>query len=638
LRGALSFLSARSRLPWLDALLALAAGATAAYYILDYEGIASRQGIPATRDLVVGGALLVLLLEAARRAFGLALPTVAAAFIVYAFVGPYVPGVFSFAGVSLNALISQLTMSQAGVYGIPLRVSANTVFLFVLLGAMLEKTGGGRFFVQLAFSLLGRYRGGPAKAAVCASGLTGMVSGSSIANVVTTGTFTIPLMKKSGYPGEKAAAVEVAASTNGQLMPPIMGAAAFIIAEYCNTTYLKVVRAAVVPAVVSYLGLIYITHLEASKLGLAGLPAADLPRFFRVLGGGVHFLLPLATLIYLLLSGFSPSVAAFYAIAALAGLVVVRDAARFARDGLGAWRGARHAARLIGEALVTGAKGMMGVGVACAAAGIIVGIVGMGLGQRITEIVEVLSGGNILAILLLTAAASLILGMGLPTTATYIVMASLTATAIVRLWEPPAHLLAGVPEALRPEVIAAEKARVLLAAHLFCFYFGILADDTPPVGLAAYAGAAIARSNPIRTGVQGFVYDLRTAILPFMFFFNADLLLWGVRAWWHVAIVFAAATVAMCAFAALTQRYLVRKTRWWESGVLAASVFLLLRPGFVGDVLTTPSVHERIDFAPPVLTTNFLWYGIGSALFAGVYLVQRRDVARRATPQRSSSS
>lgn len=593
--GPFKFLSAGDRLCLPDVILALVAALAAGYYALDYAGISARHGMATARDIAVGVVLVVLLLEAARRALGPALSCVAGLFIAYGFLGPYMPGIFALGGHSLKRMLEQLTLSSEGIYGVPLRVSASTVFLFVLFGAMLEKTGGGHYFVQLAFSLLGRFKGGPAKAAVAASGLTGMVSGSSIANVVTTGTFTIPLMKRCGYPAEKACAIEVAASTNGQLMPPIMGSAAFIIAEYCNLSYLEVVRAAIVPAVISYLALFYITHLEASKLGLRGLPASELPRFGAVFFGGVHFLIPLVFLVAMLLKGFSPQIAAFYAILALAGLIVVKELVNVRhsrKEALG------NALRLIWQSLVAGGKGMMVVGVACAAAGIIVGIVGMGLGQHITEIVETLAGGNIVLILLLTAFASLILGMGLPTTATYIVMASLTAEVIVTL--------AGEAGLEVPRI----------AAHLFCFFFGILADDTPPVGLAAYAAAAIGKADPIKTGLQGFAYDLRTAILPFVFIFNTDLLLWNIHAWWHIAIIFATGTIALFAFAALVQNYTMIRNRIHESILLVLSVLLSLRPQAVAGIFL------RVGQVVP--ESKFVWYAVGSALFGAVYLLQWR--------------
>jgi TRAP transporter 4TM/12TM fusion protein len=613
--GRLAWLSDHTRLPWIDIALAVVAAVVAVYYAADYEGIAARQGAPLPRDIAVGVALVLLLLEAVRRALGPAMAILAAVFIAYSFLGPYMPSIIAFKGASLRRLIGQLTFSQEGIYGIPLRVSARTVFLFVLFGAMLERTGGGRYFVQLSFSLLGRFKGGPAKAAVLASGLTGMVSGSSIANTVTTGTFTIPLMKRAGYPGIKAAAVEVAASTNGQLMPPIMGAAAFIIAEYCNMDYMSVVRVAIVPATVSYLALIYITHLEASKLGLSGMSRDQLPRFGQTLLSGLHFLIPVAALITMLLQGFSPQLAAFYGVLALAATVVIKglvDAMR-RRDGL--WPALLDRLRVLVDSLIAGGRAMIGVAVACAAAGIIVGIVNLGLGSRITEIVATLSQGNLFLILIVTAVASLVLGMGLPTTATYIVMASLTAEVIVEL--------AGRIDVEIPRV----------AAHLFCFYFGILADDTPPVGLAAYAASAIARSDPIRTGIQGFTYDLRTAVLPFIFIFNTDLLLWDIHAWWHIALVFITATVAMMAFAALTLNWFHVKNRWYEALLLAVSTLVLLRPRLFEDLVHRGAAGRWLaDHVPavgnallwPPLGNKFLWYGVGTAIFTTVYLLQRR--------------
>ncbi|MFC1734961.1 TRAP transporter permease [Candidatus Hydrogenedentota bacterium] len=597
-KGFFSFLSRTERIPLVDLTLAVLGALCAAYYALDYVGISSRSGLPIGRDIVVGLLLIALLLEAARRALGPALSIVAGLFIAYSFLGPHMPGIIAFGGVSLNRLVSQLSMSTEGIYGIPLYVSASTVYLFVLFGAMLEKTGGGRYFVRLAFSLLGRYKGGPAKAAVLSSGFTGMVSGSSIANVVTTGTFTIPLMKRCGYPAVKAAAIEVAASTNGQLMPPIMGAAAFIIAEYCGLSYFEVVRAAFIPAVVSYIALIYITHLEASKLGLKGVPKEELPPFRKTLKEGAHFLIPLVFLLTLLLwFRFSPEYSAFWSILVLVAsftghnIVTGHGTGRKAPDSL------LLSLRQVWEGLVAGGKGMMTIGVAVATAGIIVGIVSMGPGQLITEVVDKLAGGNIIAILFLTAIASLILGMGLPTTANYIVMASLTARVITTL---AAGAGIEVP---------------LIAAHLFVFYFGILADDTPPVGLAAYAASAIAKSPPIRTGVQGFTYDMRTAILPFMFFFNTDLLLWNVTSWTHGVAIFCASIIAMLAFAAVTQNYFITKNKLHETVLLALVALVLLRPLFFVEVF-------NMDVAG-WLARKWCWSVAGIAVYVAVLLLQR---------------
>ena len=590
-KGIFSFLSVKSRIHFIDYGLAIISASAALYLAINYAELAERQGAPILTDIIVGVVLVVLLLEAARRSLGPFLVIVACLFIFYAFFGPYMPDVIAFKGVSFSRFMSQTTISTEGIYGIPLDVSAMIVFLFVLFGSMLDKAGGGKFFIDLAFSLLGRFKGGPAKAAVLASGMTGLVSGSSIANTVTTGTFTIPLMKSVGYPDYKAGAVEVAASTNGQLMPPIMGAAAFIIAEYCNIPYFQVVKAAFIPAIISYIALIYITHLEASKLGLKGLSKEKIPQFFKTLVGGLHFLIPLFYLIYeLMILRHTPQLAAYRAIEVLAVLIVVQNLikAYIAKESL---LGAiKLSLRQIWDALVAGGRNMMGIGVAVSTAGIIVGVVAMGLGGLIVEVIDIIAGGNLVFLLVITAAASLLLGMGLPTTANYIVMASLTVPVILQL---------GADYGLVIPVIA---------AHLFCFFFGILADDTPPVGLAAYAAAAIAKSDPIRTGIQGFTYDIRTAILPFMFVFNSDLLLIGITSLWHVIFIFVTGVSAMFAFASLTQNYFIAKNRIYESVLLAAIVLMGLRPQVF---------MEYLHFG-----NKFVWPLIGIGLIGFLYLIQ----------------
>jgi TRAP transporter 4TM/12TM fusion protein len=510
----IDYFSATDRIPLFDFAIGIIAAVSALYIALDYDGLITRYGAPILRDLIMGAALVILLLEAARRVIGPALPIIAMLFCGYAFFGPYMPDLIAFKGVSLNRFMGQMTMSTEGIYGIPLDVSATIVFLFVLFGAMLDKAGAGRYFIQLALSLLGGFKGGPAKAAVMGSGLTGLVSGSSIANIVTTGTFTIPLMKKVGYPATKAAAVEVAASTDGQLAPPIMGAAAFIIAEYVNVPYVEVIKAAAVPAFASYAALFYITHIEASKLGLRGMSRAELPAFFKTLISGTHYLVPILMLLYeLIVVRHSPELAAFNAIWVMAIIMLLQHPVKAyqAKTPLGPAFKQGVCRHFLGTGI--GGRNMVSVALATAAAGIIVGVVALGLGQLITAIIDTLSGGNIFLMLVITAITSLIIGMGLPTTATYIVMASLTAPAIVEI--------GGFNDFIVP----------LMSAHLFCFYFGILADDTPPVGLAAYAAAAIAKSPPIATGIQGFMYDIRTAILPFMFIFNSDLILHNVNSW-----------------------------------------------------------------------------------------------------------
>jgi len=574
-----------------------------AYFVIDWVGIVTRSANPLPRDIIASVVLVVLLLEAARRSLGPALTVIAVAFTVYAFLGQYMPSAIAFRGVSLRRYLSQIVMSTEGVFGIPLRVSASTVFLFVLFGSMLEKVGAGHFFNDLALCLFGRFKGGAAKAAIGASGLTGMVSGSSIANVVTTGTFTIPLMKKVGYPATIAAATEVAASTNGQLMPPIMGAAAFIIAEYLGIDYLAVVKAALVPAVVSYCALFYIAHIEASKLGMKGLPKSDIPSLKAVLKSGYHYLIPLLVLIYeLIIVRRSPNLAAFYAITVLVLITLINGIAKAGRDDGKLGRATVNSITTIASGLIAGSRNMVSVAMATAAAGIVVGVVFMGLSGLIVEIVADLALGHVLPLLFIAAVTSLILGMGLPTTATYIVMASITVPIIV-------------------ELDAAAKVPVI-AAHLFCFYFGILADDTPPVGLAAYAAAAIAKADPIKTGIQGFIYDLRTAVIPFMFVFNSELILYGISSIWQGLLIFTMAVFGACAFANAVQGWLLTRNKWYDIPVLLAASLVLFYPAILTDLL-------RLDHS-----LRYYMYLVGLGLYGVAILMQR---ARLRSPQIASS-
>ncbi len=598
-RPDLRFLLAMHRVTILDYVFAFLAAFGSLYIVIDWEGLAMRPGAPIMRDLIFGLILIVLLLEATRRVIGPALPVIAVLFIVYAFAGPYMPDVIAFKGVSLNRFIGQMTMSSEGIYGIPLDVSATIVFLFVLFGTMLEKAGAGYFFIQLALCLLGGFKGGPAKAAILGSGLTGMVSGSSIANIVTTGTFTIPLMKRVGYPATKAGAIEVAASTDGQLAPPIMGAAAFIIAEYVNVPYIEVVKAAAIPAFASYGALIFISHLEACKLGLKGIPWAELPPLGRTLLRGLHYLLPLFMLLYeLIISRHSPELAAFRAIMVLAVIMMLQNPIKARISGQPLWPAFTLSLKEIVAALADGARNMAGVAMATAAAGIIVGVVALGLGGLITQIIDQLSGGNIFLMLIITAFASLIIGMGLPTTATYIVMASLTAPAIVSIGYANGFI---VP---------------IMAAHLFCFYFGILADDTPPVGLAAYAAAAIAEGPPIQTGLQGFMYDIRTAVLPFMFIFNHDIILHNITSWTQGFFIFVMTLIGNLAFASATQGWLISRNRFYELPVLLGITYIMMRPDSVALHLGVP--HDQ----------RYWCYLIGLALFGAMFLLQRPRARR----------
>jgi TRAP transporter 4TM/12TM fusion protein len=642
--------SPREYIPIQDWFLALVAAFCSAYLFIFYEQMSSRPGLPTHLDLVVGVVGLILLLEATRRALGPPLMVVATVFLIYTFFGPYMPDVIAHKGASLTKGMSHYWLSTEGVFGVALGVSTGMVFMFVLFGSLLESAGAGNYFIRTAFAGLGHMRGGPAKAAVVSSGMTGLVSGSSIANVVTTGTFTIPLMKKVGFPAEKAGAVEVAASTNGQLTPPVMGAAAFLMVEYVGISYVEVIKHAFLPAIISYIALVYIVHLESCKLGLKGMEkpvtktalgkilsfvltiltliilgggtyyglgwiktmAGDAAIYFVVLlivaaylvliwlacrvpeleytheitqlpklgetaQAGYYFLLPIVVLMWCLtVERLSPSLSAYYATVVLIFIVLTQRPLK----GIIRKNSAPEFAFKMGwdnliDGMVAGARNMIGIGVATAAAGIVVGTVTLtGIGLVMTAFVEFISGGNLLLILLFTAVISLLLGMGLPTTANYIVVSTLMAPVIVELG------------ALNGLVVP------LIAVHLFVFYFGILADDTPPVGLAAFAAAGISGGDPIRTGIQGFTYDIRTAVLPFFFIFNTELLMIGIQNWVHLTIVIASAVAAMLVFGAATQGYWLTKSRFYESLALLLVTFTLLRPGFFWDKVYEPYLEE----------------------------------------------
>ena len=642
--------SPRSYIPVQDWVVALIGSFCAAYLFIFYAAIAERSGDPTTLDLVVAVVGLITLLEATRRALGPPLMVVATVFIIYTFGGAYMPDVIAHKGASLVKGMSHYWLSTEGVFGVAVGVSTGMVFMFVLFGSLLESAGAGNYFIRVAFAGLGHLRGGPAKAAVVSSGMTGLVSGSSIANVVTTGTFTIPLMKKVGFSAEKAGAVEVACSTNGQLMPPVMGAAAFLMVEYVGISYIEVIKHAFLPAIISYIALVYIVHLEAGKMGLKGMekpvtktfsakllsavltfltliilggvtyygigwiktltggaaiyivavllfiayllllyfackvPELDtsheikeLPELGTTARAGFYFLLPIVVLMWcLVVERFSPSLSAYWATMLMIFIVVTqRPIKGFFRKMKGDEFSFKRGFDDLIQGMVSGARNMIGIGVATAAAGIVVGTVTLtGIGLVMTEFVEFISGGNLVLILIFTAVISLILGMGLPTTANYIVVSTLMAPVIVSLGAKAGLI---VP---------------LIAVHLFVFYFGILADDTPPVGLAAFAAAGISGGDPIRTGIQGFTYDIRTAVLPFIFIFNTELLLIGVGNWFHLLVVISASVIAMLAFAAATQGYFLIKSRIWETAALLLVAFTLFRPGFWWDMVFPPLTQE----------------------------------------------
>jgi len=598
-----------SSIPWYNFLIAPTAIATTLYIVYAYDALNARSGAWENLDVFMGVVGIIMLLKAARRSLGMALPVIAVIFILYDYLGPYMPDLIAHKGASVNKIIGQMYLTTEGIFGVPLGVSASYVFLFVLFGAMLEKAGAGKYFIDLAYSLLGKYDGGPAKASVAASGMMGIISGSSIANTVTTGTFTIPLMKKLGFPGYKAASVEVAASTNGQLMPPIMGAAAFIIAEFLGLAYTDVVMAAAIPAFVSYFALFYIVHLEAKKLGLKGEDPSKLERAFDVFKKGIHFIIPIFFLMYtLIILRQSPQMAAFNAILFMMLIMVLQNPIRALMEKRKLTKDVWTSGFAdIGHGMVNGAKNMVPIAVATGVAGIVVGSVTLtGIGLILSEVIEEISGGYIVAVLFFTAIVSLILGMGLPTTANYIVMASLTAPVIMDISASLGYVIPTI------------------AAHLFVFYFGILADDTPPVGMAAYAAAGIARSDPIKTGLQGFAYDIRTAILPFAFFFNNKLLLIGgvdavdpndqTKWQWitnpgEIALIFLTAVAGMFAFSSATQGWFLTKTTGLERLLLLAVVPFMLVPNIMA---------ARLG-----LGSEYLAYAAGGAIYFVVYFIQK---------------
>ncbi|MBS3911882.1 MAG: TRAP transporter permease [Hydrogenophaga sp.] len=654
--------SPRAYVPITDWVFALVGTFCATYLFIFYNELASRPGQPTPMDVYTGAVGIVLLLEATRRVLGLPMVIVALVFLGYTFGGAYMPDMIAHRGFSLNRAMSHQWLTTEGVFGVALGVSSGFIFLFVLFGSLLDKAGAGNYFIKSAFALLGHMRGGPAKAAVLSSAATGLISGSSIANVVTTGTFTIPLMKRVGYRPDQAGAVEVSSSVNGQIMPPVMGAAAFLMVEYVGIPYIEVMKHAFLPAVISYIALFYIVHLEALKANMVGLPRRgnatagsrlmsfamtvagfivlsgavywgigwiktvagdaatwivgtgllasyvgllwfgarqpalelddpnapvfELPETGPTVKSGLHYLLAVVVLIWcLMVERMSPGLSAFWATMFMIFVMVTQKpivAAFRGQGGLGA--ATRQGFADLIDGLATGARNMIGIGVATAAAGIIVGTVSLtGVGLVMTELVELLSGGNLMLMLVLVALISLILGMGLPTTANYIVVSTLMAPVVVELGAQSGLI---VP---------------LIAVHLFVFYFGLMADVTPPVGLASFAAAAIARADPIKTGVTAFYYSMRTAILPFLFIFNTQLLLIGLTGPLHLILTVVSATVAMLVFAAATQGYFLVRSRWYETMALLLITFTLFRPGFWWDM-----VYPPFDAVPAAQMTSLI--------------------------------
>jgi TRAP transporter 4TM/12TM fusion protein len=650
--------SARDRIPVRDWVLAIAGAFAGAYFILFYGDLATRPGKPVAIDIITASVGILLLLEATRRAVGLPMTILALLFLGYVLFGRYLPDVLAHKGASFERMLSHQWLTTEGVFGVALGVSAGFIFIYVLFGAMLDRAGAGNYMMQLSFALLGHLRGGPAKVSVVSSGLNGLISGSSVSNVVSGGIFTIPLMKKAGYGGVKAGAIETMSSVDGQLMPPVMGAAAFLMVEYVGIPYPEICKHAFLPAILSYIALFYIVHLEALKLdmkplvrrrersvreklagwalGISGTIAvccivyfvaegtkrafgdlapwmlalllaatylwsvrvaarcpdlpADIdvdnpvqPETWPTVKAGLHFLIPLGVLIWcLMIEELSPALAAFWATAVLIVLMATqRTLTAFFRGKRGFAAPLLQGLREVVDGLNDGARSMVGIAIATGTAGIIVGGITLtGLGLRMTEFVEFVSFGNVVVMLLFTAFVCLVLGLGVPTTANYILVATLMAPVIVELGAQSGLIIP------------------LIAVHLFVFYYGIMGDVTPPVGLATFAAAAISGEDPIATGIQGSLYIMRTAVLPFVFIFNPQILLIDVHGWFEFVRVVLASLVASLAFAAATMGWFQTRCKWWEIGVLLGATFLMFRPNYFMDFLYEPYREAR---APELL-------------------------------------
>ena len=564
-------ISKGKKISFFDVLISFIGAVSCLYIYFFYDQLVERGGVLLSLkvtdtfnfplELILGGSGILILLEATRRAIGLPLVIIASCFLLFSYFGRYAPEIISHGGLSLNRLVGFQWLDQEAIFGIPIGVSVDFIFLFVLFGALLETAGGGKYFLDLAFAMVGKMRGGPAKAAILGSGMTGLISGSSIANTVTTGTFTIPIMKKTGFSKEKAGAIEVSSSVNGQIMPPVMGAAAFVMASFIGVTYFEIVKHAFLPAIISYIALFYISHLEALKLNLKGMDDADVPHLKKTFLSGIHFLIPIFVLIYTLVYlRFTASYSIFYATITLILINFINLIIKVEnkKDAFKEW----FNQTVVG--FEKGALNMVAVGIAIATAGIIVGAVGStGLSTNLIIVIESIAKDNVTILLFLTIILCLLLGMGLPTTANYVVVASLMATVLVDVGNASGFIFP------------------LIAVHLFVFYFGLMADVTPPVGLASYAAAGISGGDPLKTGVQAFWYSLRTGILPIVFLFNHELLLIGIENIWHGLIVIITSLIGILVFTSATQGWFINKLRWYEIIIFLILSISLLSPDFV---------------------------------------------------------
>jgi len=542
-------LSKKQRKWWLEGVFISLSLISIIYLFWNYEYFVTRYPYvhPLSKfDLILGIIITLILLEAARRSIGLAMPITAVVFIIYAYLGPHMPGLLRHAGQNTETIVDQLYMTTEGIFGIPLGVSATYVILFVIFGAFLERSGTGQFFMELAAATTGKTRGGPGKIAVISSGLFGTISGSAVANVMVTGQFTIPMMKKTGFQPHFAGAVEATASTGGQIMPPVMGAAAFVMAEFTGLPYITVCKHALIPAVLYYLSCFMAIHFEAIRTNLKGM-LEEVPSLISVFLNKGHLLLPVVIIIYMMFAGYTPMYACIFAIISVVILANLKKASR-----MGVIK--------IFQALEEGAKGTVSVAIACACAGIIIGVINLtGLGLKFTSFVLLLAGESLALALFFTMIAGIILGMGLPTTAAYIVMAALLVPALVKL---------GIPT---------------IAAHMFAFYYAIISAITPPVALAVYAGAGLAGSNMWKTGFAAVRIGAPGFIIPFMFAYEPSLLFIGSS--WSIITSFFTASIGVVMLAAGMMGWFLRKTNWIERILLIAAAILLIKPGFYSDII-----------------------------------------------------
>lgn len=520
-----------------DLILVVMSVAVGAYIFIDLNGIFDRQGDWSQWDITVGIVLVLLVLEATRRVIGLNLTCIASGFLLFGYFGPYMPDILMHKGYSIERMATTLSLTTEGIFGLPTGVAATFVFIFILFGSFLEKTGAGNFFIDIAYSITGRFSGGPAKTAVVASGFMGSVAGSAIANVVATGSFTIPMMKKIGYKPHVAAAVEAAASTGGQLMPPIMGAGAFLMAEFTQTPYLEIIKIAFIPALLYFFSVILFVHFEAQKEGIWGQPKEVLPRLGKTIKKGIHFIIPVGILITALVMNYSPMMAGFVAILAIYFTALLR-------------KDSRISITTLLKTLEQGARNAVLVGVACAAAGIIVGVVNLtGTGLRFSSLIVSLSQGNLLLALALVAFTSLLLGMGLPVTASYIVLVILAGPALMDL---------GLP---------------LITAHMIVFWYSQDANITPPVALESFAASGIAGSSPMRTAFTSWKLAKGLYIIPIVMAYH-PLLLNGTTGEVVQTVIFC--TVAITAFVICLERYFLVPLIWVETILYGGAAIALI--------------------------------------------------------------